>query len=53
VRVNNRKWQRATPQWDDGKVLSWRQYEVAQEKLAAPRWLGSMRFGNSENQMAS
>src|SRR5271163_1055043 len=32
-RINNRKWLRATPQWDDGKVLGWRQYEVAQEKL--------------------
>jgi hypothetical protein len=33
VRVNNRKRLRATLQWDDGKVLRWRQYEVAQEKL--------------------
>jgi hypothetical protein len=33
VRVNNRERLRATPHWDDGKVLRWRQYEVAQEKL--------------------
>jgi hypothetical protein len=32
VRVNNANRLRATPHWDDGKVLGWRQYEVAQEK---------------------
>jgi len=39
VRVNNRKRLRATPHWDDGKVLGWRQYEVAQKKLGrADKW---------------
>jgi len=30
----------ATLQWDDGKVLSWRQYEVAQEKLGHALFAG-------------
>jgi hypothetical protein len=44
---------RATPQWDDGKVARCRQYEVAQERLAAGVSLKWTIFRISENQIAS